>query len=37
LHAWERDRNQSAKNIRWQFTTANARTKLIKLYPSMHE
>ena len=37
LRAWQRDRNQSAKNIRWQFTPADARTKLIKLYPSMHE
>jgi hypothetical protein len=37
LRAWQRDRNQSATNIRWQFTTADARTKLIKLYTSMNE
>jgi DDE superfamily endonuclease len=34
LRAWQGDRNQSAKGIRWQFTTADARVKLIKLYPS---
>jgi hypothetical protein len=27
LRAWRRDRNQSAKNIRWQFTTAGAHTR----------
>jgi hypothetical protein len=37
LCAWQRDRNQSLKRIRWQFTTANARIKLIKLYPSLHK
>jgi hypothetical protein len=31
--ACQRDRNQSFKRIRWQFTTADARIKLIKLYP----
>ncbi len=36
LHAWERDRNLSTRSIRWQFTTAAARTKLRKLYPSFH-
>jgi hypothetical protein len=34
LRAWQRDRNQAATGIRWQFTTADARVKLIKLYPS---
>ena len=34
LRAWQRDRNQVAKGIRWQFTTADARVQLIKLYPS---
>lgn len=34
LRAWQRDRNQTAKGIRWHFTTADARVKLIKLYPS---
>ena len=36
LRAWQRDRNQAAKGIRWQFTTADARVKLIKLYQSTH-
>jgi len=36
LHAWQHDRNHAAKGIRWQFTTANARVKLIKLYPSLN-
>ena len=34
LAAWERDRNLNTRSIRWQFTTATARTKLRKLYPS---
>ena len=34
LRAWQCDRNQSTTGIRWQFTTADARVKLIKLYPS---
>jgi len=34
LDAWQRNRNHAATGIRWQFTTANARTKLRKLYPS---
>jgi hypothetical protein len=37
LRAWQRDRNQAATGIRWQFTTADARVKLIKLYPSQHD
>lgn len=37
LHAWERERNHAAANIRWQFTTADARRKLFKLYPSFNE
>ena len=37
LRAWQRDRNQAATGIRWQFTTADARVKLIKLYPSSHD
>jgi hypothetical protein len=35
--AWQRDRNQSFKRIRWQFTTADARIKLITLDPSLHK
>jgi len=32
---WERDRNNSMKNIFWQFTTPNARIKLKRLYPKL--
>ncbi len=31
--SWEHDRNLSAKNVNWQFTTADARIKLRRLYP----
>ena len=37
LAAWERDRNLNTRSIRWQFTTATARTKLRKLYPSFED
>ncbi len=37
LQAWQDDRNQSVKGILWQFNTANARVKLLKLYPSNHK
>ena len=33
--AWERDRNNSAKKILWQFTTSDARIKLRRLYPKL--
>lgn len=33
LAAWETDRNKSMACVNWQFTTENARTKLISLYP----
>jgi hypothetical protein len=33
--AWERDRNNSAKNIVWQFTTPDARIKLKRLYQKL--
>ena len=33
--AWERDRNNSMKNIVWQFTTPDARIKLKRLYPKL--
>ena len=33
---WERDRNRSKSRVDWQFTTADARVKLRKLYPSVH-
>ena len=34
--AWEAQRNQNASTVNWQFTTADARIKLRKLYPSFH-
>ena len=37
LRAGQCDRNQATTPIRWQFTTADARVKLIKLYPSSHQ
>lgn len=37
LRAWQHARNQTHKSIRWQFTTAAARIKLFKLYPSVHD
>ena len=33
--AWEADRNERAVEIRWRFTTAEARIKLHRLYPSL--
>ena len=33
--AWERNRNNSAKKIVWQFTTPDARIKLKRLYPKL--
>jgi len=32
---WERDRNNRSKKIDWQFTTAEARIKLTRLYPKL--
>jgi hypothetical protein len=32
---WERDRNNSARKIDWQFTTSDARIKLKRLYPKL--
>ena len=31
--AWELDRNESEAGVNWQFTTADARVKLKRLYP----
>ncbi|MFZ8252571.1 IS630 family transposase, partial [Staphylococcus aureus] len=31
--AWERERNGQQVRIHWQFTTADARIKLRRLYP----
>ena len=33
--AWEADRNKNHTKAHWQFTTANARVKLNRLYPSL--
>ena len=37
IAAWERDRNARQAKIDWQFTTADARIKLKRLYPSIDE
>jgi DDE superfamily endonuclease len=33
VQAWEQDRNEQQVEITWQFTTADARVKLHRLYP----
>jgi recombinational DNA repair ATPase RecF len=33
LEAWQRERNEKQKTIKWQFTTEDARIKLHSLYP----
>ena len=35
VSAWEHDRNACAHAVNWQFTTADARVKLKRLYPSI--
>jgi hypothetical protein len=35
--AWATRRNRSRACIDWRFTTADARVKLRKLYPSIHD
>jgi DDE superfamily endonuclease len=35
--AWENRRNQAAIPVDWRFTTEDARIKLKRLYPSVHE
>jgi len=37
VEAWEEDRNERMVGVEWQFTTADARVKLIKLYPSLQK
>jgi hypothetical protein len=32
--AWEADRNERMVEVKWQFTTADARIKLRRLYPT---
>ncbi|RQG89488.1 IS630 family transposase, partial [Natrarchaeobius chitinivorans] len=35
--AWETDRNEATVSIDWQFTADDARTKLLRLYPTITE
>lgn len=35
VRAWQRHRNNACGTVDWQFTTADARTKLKRLYPSI--
>ena len=37
VKAWESNRNNKNSKINWQFTTKDARVKLKKLYPSIHD
>jgi len=37
VEAWESNRNNKNSKINWQFTTRDARVKLKKLYPSIHD
>ena len=37
VSAWAARRNAAAARIRWQFTTADARTKLRRLYPAFDD
>ena len=34
IKAWEESRNEKSNSVNWRFTTADARIKLKKLYPS---
>jgi predicted AAA+ superfamily ATPase len=34
VEAWQNNRNNKSSKINWQFTTADARIKLKRLYPS---
>jgi hypothetical protein len=35
IAAWEEERNQKFHSVNWRFTTADARIKLKRLYPSI--
>ena len=35
ITAWEEERNQHSRSVNWRFTTADARIKLKRLYPSI--
>lgn len=34
VDAWEQERNAKKATVKWQFKTADARTKLMRLFPS---
>src|SRR6266545_2296003 len=36
VEAWKRNRNNKNSKIKWQFTNKEARVKLKRLYPSIH-
>jgi hypothetical protein len=36
VDAWQEQRNQEKTWIDWRFTTADARVKLYRLYPSIN-
>lgn len=36
VKAWVNQRNNRSVKVRWQFNTADARTKLLSLYPKIH-
>jgi hypothetical protein len=36
VQAWQTNRNNKDSKVDWQFTTADARTKLKRLYPKLH-
>jgi hypothetical protein len=37
VKAWENARNNINTKVNWQFTTEDARIKLLKLYPTFKE
>ena len=37
IEAWQKDRNNKSHKMDWRFTTADARIKLKRLYPSIKE
>src|SRR5260370_1388617 len=37
VHHWQEDRNQPMATVRWQFTTAEARIKLQRWYPTFQD
>ena len=37
VHAWQQRRNEEAITVNWRFTSADARIKLKRLYPSLEK